>query len=419
MPVTRERLYEEVWAEPMTVVAARYEVSSSFLARVCETLRVPRPPRGYWAQLRFGKRVGTPVLPGARPGDEVEWLRGDLSLPTRSRVFPLPSLPQALETVPTPKSKRASHPLIVEAQGFYAVGRVTETGFLRPNKQLVPDIYVSQPALERGLKLATQLYVELERRGHRVVIAPRGDRLRRMDLEENLSGDYRRHEERWAPGRPTVAYFKTLAVGLTLYEQRETVEVTTGDGSTFSRPSWVRLSEVPTPKRPRWHGWTPSKREMPNGRLAIRAYSPYWLAPWEKTWCEERARDLRERIGEICQDIEGSAPGVVRLLEDGERQEAARQRELEIQHQKWAREEAERRRAQTLKESREQLLQVISHWALAQNVEKFFVDLAKSVTSLEEPDAKRVSARIERAHQMFGGTEALQHFRAWKSPEER
>lgn len=51
MAINRDKLYEEVWAEPMTKVAAKYVVSSSFLARVCERLRVPRPSRGYWAQL--------------------------------------------------------------------------------------------------------------------------------------------------------------------------------------------------------------------------------------------------------------------------------------------------------------------------------------------------------------------------------
>jgi hypothetical protein len=42
MAVSREDLYKEVWAEPMTRVAARHEVSSSFLARVCQRLNVPR-----------------------------------------------------------------------------------------------------------------------------------------------------------------------------------------------------------------------------------------------------------------------------------------------------------------------------------------------------------------------------------------
>ena len=32
--VPRDKLCEEVWAEPMTTVAARYGVSSNFLARV-------------------------------------------------------------------------------------------------------------------------------------------------------------------------------------------------------------------------------------------------------------------------------------------------------------------------------------------------------------------------------------------------
>src|SRR5260221_5267187 len=50
MSVPREKLYEEVWAEPMTKVAERYGVSSSYLAQICSRLNVPRPSRGYWAQ---------------------------------------------------------------------------------------------------------------------------------------------------------------------------------------------------------------------------------------------------------------------------------------------------------------------------------------------------------------------------------
>ncbi len=47
MGVFREELYEEVWAEPMTTVAARYGVSSSFLARVCERLSIFRSIRAW------------------------------------------------------------------------------------------------------------------------------------------------------------------------------------------------------------------------------------------------------------------------------------------------------------------------------------------------------------------------------------
>ena len=74
-PVSREQLYEEVWAEPMTKVALKYNVSSSFMARVCTWLNVPRPERGYWAKLAVGKTAKRPPLPEAEPGDELEWNR--------------------------------------------------------------------------------------------------------------------------------------------------------------------------------------------------------------------------------------------------------------------------------------------------------------------------------------------------------
>jgi hypothetical protein len=49
--VSRETLYELVWSQPMLKVATRYGVSSSYMARVCTLLNVPRPERGYWAKL--------------------------------------------------------------------------------------------------------------------------------------------------------------------------------------------------------------------------------------------------------------------------------------------------------------------------------------------------------------------------------
>ena len=67
--VTREDLYELVWAEPMLRVAARFGVSSSYMVRVCTLLNVPRPVRGYWAKLTVGKAPKQLHLPEPRPGD--------------------------------------------------------------------------------------------------------------------------------------------------------------------------------------------------------------------------------------------------------------------------------------------------------------------------------------------------------------
>ena len=52
----RKRLYQEVWDSPVVEVAEQYGVSGSYIKRACRVLRVPTPPRGYWAQIQKGQR---------------------------------------------------------------------------------------------------------------------------------------------------------------------------------------------------------------------------------------------------------------------------------------------------------------------------------------------------------------------------
>ena len=113
-PVSREQLYEEVWAEPMTKVALKYGVSSSFMARVCTRLNVPRPERGYWAKHAVGKTTKRPSLPEAEPGEELEWNRYGQA---RRAKLPLPTLPQKKESRVRDRSELPErHPLLQGAQ---------------------------------------------------------------------------------------------------------------------------------------------------------------------------------------------------------------------------------------------------------------------------------------------------------------
>jgi len=50
----REKIYEEIWSEPIQHVAKRYGVSDVGLAKVCKKLNIPRPGRGYWAKKAAG-----------------------------------------------------------------------------------------------------------------------------------------------------------------------------------------------------------------------------------------------------------------------------------------------------------------------------------------------------------------------------
>lgn len=53
----REKLYQEVWSQPMWKLAPDYGVSDVALAKTCRKLMIPAPGRGYWAKVASGKRV--------------------------------------------------------------------------------------------------------------------------------------------------------------------------------------------------------------------------------------------------------------------------------------------------------------------------------------------------------------------------
>lgn len=62
----RESLYEAVWKEPITTLAKKYSISDVGLRKICATLEVPVPPRGYWAKLAHGKDAPRPLLPPSK-----------------------------------------------------------------------------------------------------------------------------------------------------------------------------------------------------------------------------------------------------------------------------------------------------------------------------------------------------------------
>lgn len=59
----RKTIYEEIWKEPMIVVAKRYNVSNNYLKKICKKLNIPIPGPGHWTKVKYGEKVSPPKLP--------------------------------------------------------------------------------------------------------------------------------------------------------------------------------------------------------------------------------------------------------------------------------------------------------------------------------------------------------------------
>ena len=414
--MTREDLYVLVWTEPMLKVAARFGVSSSYMARVCMLLNVPRPERGYWAKLAVGKAPKRPTLPEPRPGDSLEWTRDGSPL---NRTHPLPKPPK-LES----RRKRVAsaslpdrHPLVIGAKPLFETGRLSyDSGYLKPAKKLLVDLAVTKSGLDKALSFANQLFLALEARRYRAVIAPNSERFFRTEVDERETPNKRHHYNNlWSPLRCTVVYIGTVAIGLTVIEMSEEVEVQYVNGE------YIRLTELAPKRRGRHaldHGWT-STRDLPTGRLCLQAYSPYPRAEWSQQWRETKGRDISGRIPEIVRELEKATVEVARLAEEGERKAEEERQHWAVQQEQWRREEAERRAAKVLKESKEELFEIIEAWAAAKRIEEFFADAERRAQVLPDEERGRIIAQLRQARRLIGSTNALEQFQSWRTPEER
>jgi len=411
--VSREQLYEEVWAEPMTTVALKYEVSSSFLARVCTWLNVPRPERGYWAKLAVGKVSKRPPLPEAEPGDELEWNRYGQA---RRAKLPLPKPPRKNKSKRRDRSELPErHPLLQGAQQYFDEARETSNGYLRPSKRLMIDVIASKQTCSRALDVANELFLLFEERGHTVAFERHGLALRRYSVDEREKGGKDRHySDLWGPSRDTIVSIGTVLIGLTIFEMSENVEVKYQDGK------YTRVSDLPVRKQRRYesYSWT-SMHDLPSGRLCIQAYSPYQRANWVRQWRETKAGDFPGKLSAIVKELKREAATIVQLVEEGERKAKIERQEWEAKQVIWRREEEERRRVKAIKDSREELSEIIKAWAKAKRIEDFFTDVERRAANLEEDQKAAVLERLALARKMVDTTDALRWLAAWKAPEER
>lgn len=414
--VSRVELYRFVWAEPMTKVATRFNVSGSYLARMCVLLNVPRPERGYWAKLAVGKAPAQPPLPEALPGDLLEWSK-------EGTPVGRPAKPQA-PTARQPKSRpvrvprEQTHAMLLGARLHFQNGRpVDEGAYLRPLKRLLVDVNASQAGLGKALDLANNLFNALASVGHRVILAPSGEEFRRGTVEERETfskpREHWHYGRLWSPARPTVVYIGTVAIGLAIVEMSETTLLRYVDGA------YIRDSDY-VPPRGRYpdHSWT-TTRDIPSGRMRLFAYSPYRRVNWCKHWQDTGTSTVRGAVRMIVEEIEALAPELVAQLEEAERQAEIRRLEWIAEEERRKRVDDRRKIEQSMIDSQSALRDVIEHWSKVVTIERFFAGVEDRSKELPAEEQAGVSERLALAREFLGNQDPLEFFRSWQTPSER
>lgn len=163
----REKLYEEVWAEPVSTVAKRYGISGVAIAKKCRKLEVPLPPRGYWAKIQAGRKIPRRPLPSFRGDTTITssiWVIEEPVQTEAERIVESELNVTIPSPVPVPEELRRPHPLVEQTRTTYRGLKPYDNGVIWC-RQNVLDLRVSPACLSRALRIYDGLIKAMEALG--------------------------------------------------------------------------------------------------------------------------------------------------------------------------------------------------------------------------------------------------------------
>jgi len=156
--VSRERLYEQVWEKPMSRLAAAYGISGNGLAKICDRLKIPYPPRGYWAKKAVGQKVVQYRLP--EPAGDTP---SDVTISPTPPPAPPPQLPKEAEDKLNAARERTKAVIVPERLGrphAIIAGWIDERRRQREDARRDPW---------RSRRLSEYSFTEMDHRRHRIL----------------------------------------------------------------------------------------------------------------------------------------------------------------------------------------------------------------------------------------------------------
>ena len=268
-PTDRESLYNEVWTDPISVVAERYGMSDVGLAKACKRLSVPYPRRGYWASVRAGHAVRKVPLPERRPNARFQLgptplTEPELALRTTVKEAVAETRRVLDTTLPVLTDGTDVHPLVKAA----GVRLRRKSGWdhragLRSAPTEVLNISVTEGSIDRALRIADSLLKSITVLGLTV------------EVREDKGASY-------LVGRGT-----RLELSISEHVARSKHVLTESEERARKRYFDAHISrQVPYPITPEFD-WTPSGRlTISVGGYPKRCWNDTDRTPLERRWSD-------------------------------------------------------------------------------------------------------------------------------------
>lgn len=178
--LTRDKLYEQVWSEPIVHVARRLGLCGRGLGKLCARYEIPVPPRGWWAKKQHGHAVRRIPLPSRDDSaTEIVFQPGEVD-PQLDEPHEVERERDPTWLITVPEDLVVSHRLVKQAASAArkASQEVEKSDVVRwqdryQAKLVRPgpghvDIAVSKASLPRASRIMQALLVAFDRRGFEI-----------------------------------------------------------------------------------------------------------------------------------------------------------------------------------------------------------------------------------------------------------
>jgi hypothetical protein len=338
----REKLYEEVWAEPVKIVARRYSVSDVALAKTCRKLAIPLPGRGYWARLRAGQRLKREPLP-PRTAEVPQTLPVCRALPPKEEreASPETAARMAEESedeavIVIADTLERPHPLVRDANKYFRMRERPLVSHL--------DLSVSRDSLDRALRILDALIKALVGRALTVEVT---------EMRITTNGNYR-YPERSPESNVTRVQVagEWIAFGI---EERSKVVIP----DPPEPPKHLKGAKLES-----WIYWNQPRRTLvPNGVLVFRLKNVDRINV-RKEWKDGARKKLEHQLNDIVAHLYLAAEGLKERRLQDEAAARARVEQERRDYQEYLRRQEEKRKA-------EELAGLMDRWRLARDIREF------------------------------------------------